>query len=280
MFQSTRPQRARLWGLAAVVHIGLVSIHAPAKGAIFFEYSSTLITYGFNPRARKGRDSSSRRAAVWLPLFQSTRPQRARPTSASAGAWRTCVSIHAPAKGATRCIGRWAGRALVSIHAPAKGATNDSSKKYEAYEFQSTRPQRARPVGADGILLNDQFQSTRPQRARLQSARPCATPASFNPRARKGRDWTPVDGTDKSYVSIHAPAKGATERIVRIDENLKVSIHAPAKGATFHVKQESESNKFQSTRPQRARPQLFQPLMPLLLFQSTRPQRARLLVRR
>ena len=36
----------------------------------------------------------------------------------------------------------------------------------------------------------------------------------------------------KSFVSIHAPAKGATETILSYVIFYKVSIHAPAKGAT------------------------------------------------
>ena len=58
---------------------GKVSIHAPVKGATFSwpEDSGTL--YGFNPRARKGRDYF-----VCNSIFQANR-----------------VSIHAPVKGAT-----------------------------------------------------------------------------------------------------------------------------------------------------------------------------------
>ena len=56
----------------------------------------------------------------------------------------------------------------VSIHAPARGATPDSCHKHVTFEFQSTRPQGARP-------------------GRMSSSEPAIC---FNPRARKGRDET------------------------------------------------------------------------------------------
>ena len=121
---------------------------------------------GFNPRARAGRDIGQRIRST-LMLFQSTRPRGARPAAASADPSRlvfqstrprgarpgllhparecTSVSIHAPARGATRSARgqKWAfcfnpraragrdqpnqrnvHRVLVSIHAPARGATS------------------------------------------------------------------------------------------------------------------------------------------------------------
>ena len=41
-----------------------------------------------------------------------------------------------------------------------------------------------------------------------------STSSSFNPRARMGRDIKTVLSTDNRYVSIHAPAWGATTREV------------------------------------------------------------------
>ena len=37
------------------------------------------------------------------------------------------------------------------------------------------------------------------------------TEASFNPRAREGRDVGPEEGALTAAVSIHAPVKGATQ---------------------------------------------------------------------
>ena len=56
--------------------------------------------------------------------------------------------------------------------------------------------------------------------------------SGFNPRARAGRDKTKVDYLRAAQVSIHAPARGATSRIIDESQELSVSIHAPARGAT------------------------------------------------
>ena len=98
-----------------------VSIHAPARGAtcgkLLFDilslfqstrprgarrYNNTANheTYGFNPRARAGRDGNR---LLYFSWFR--------------------VSIHAPARGATIISRRRHIHFLVSIHAPARGAT-------------------------------------------------------------------------------------------------------------------------------------------------------------
>ncbi len=79
--------------------------------------------------------------------------------------------------------------------------------------------------------------------------------ASFNPRAREGRDESCTDldvdltafqstrprgarrppipeFAQPSEVSIHAPARGATPKRVPLPQPCHVSIHAPARGAT------------------------------------------------
>ena len=55
------------------------------------------------------------------------------------------VSIHAPARGATLYLGLDDTRVTVSIHAPARGATVTGTIQRYVEEFQSTRPRGARP---------------------------------------------------------------------------------------------------------------------------------------
>ncbi len=57
---------------------------------------------------------------------------------------------------------------------------------------------------------------------------------------------------------------------------LDVSIHAPARGATEHMRGWSERRGFQSTRPRGARPTAWTTLTKRSPFQSTRPRGARL----
>ena len=60
---------------------------------------------------------------------------------------------------------------------------------------------------------------------------------------------------EKQDISIHAPAKGATQHAHRPKLACWISIHAPAKGATFDFGQHViVCQKFQSTHPRRVRP--------------------------
>jgi len=54
------------------------------------------------------------------------------------------VSIHAPARGATRRKAGIGGNLHVSIHAPARGATSIVARPVAGSLFQSTRPRGAR----------------------------------------------------------------------------------------------------------------------------------------
>ena len=152
-------------------------------------------------------------------------------------------------------------RSYVSIHAPARGATSWGSTFFGGDRmFQSTHPRGVRPEVRGSLTL----------------------PSSrFNPRTREGCDkgvWylpaglSPFQSTHprgvrppicwglrgRFWVSIHAPARGATmpwehqtgrymtfqsthPRGVRLggfDDDVilpEVSIHAPARGATFDI---------------------------------------------
>ena len=54
----------------------------------------------------------------------------------------------------------------------------------------------------------------------------------FNPRPREGGDPFWYNSTNLSFVSIHAPVKGATLERQGYITGTAVSIHAPVKGAT------------------------------------------------
>ena len=107
-------------------------------------------------------------------------------------------------------------RKFVSIHAPAWGAT----LRFDCgVAFYSCFNPRAR-VGRDDAVL-----------------KASRTLVGFNPRARVGRDALASGrGALRKYVSIHAPAWGATYRGRRLPPNqIQVSIHAPAWGATTYI---------------------------------------------
>ena len=255
-----------------------VSIHAPARGAtdatkvpfnrLLFQFTRPRgarrpargrrrrSTRGFNSRAREGRDLSSTDFVDAGQLCFNSRAREGRDAlvAVQAAADRL-VSIHAPARGATRtCRDRPAsprcfnsraregrdipvlcggsGRRSVSIHAPARGATR----------------RRWRSCWSSG-----RFNS----RAREGRDRPRTTPAAsiprFNSRAREGRDRSIGRGPDCSRVSIHAPARGATPLRGADPPLPSVSIHAPARGATYFNRLWTTMSWFQFTRPRGAR---------------------------
>ena len=171
-----------------------VSIHAPARGATRAAAFGTGAGRGFNPRAREGRDRSAAAMPSNPAPFQSTRPRGARPRHQRPARRRAAVSIHAPARGATpprptTPCGSWRfnpraregrDRGVVAFGSP----TN---------VFQSTRPRGARRMATEKMCCLSMFQSTRPRGARRCSVSLRRSgSASFNPRAREGRDAGPA----------------------------------------------------------------------------------------
>ena len=212
-FQSTRPCGARRRRCGAGSHAITVSIHAPVRGATRSCARVPSSSPRFNPRARAGRDRCS--------MSQSRAFGH--------------VSIHAPVRGATS-----SGRVCSRISrfqstrpCGARRLANASSRP--ADRFQSTRPCGARPEARRDPCTGRMFQSTRPCGARPSAtgASDCSACMCFNPRARAGRDAVSRERVTNctSDVSIHAPARGATELTTRICSRM-VSIHAPVRGAT------------------------------------------------
>ena len=209
LFQSTRPRGARPDGATGQTAAAVFQSTRP-RGARREPIGGQWPFPCFNPRAREGRDGArglqrtGQRVSIHAPARGATR---------YTGAWpvRRSVSIHAPARGATRVpvlrpAGRW-----VSIHAPARGATRFNRRHRRGHRVSIHAPAR----GATGRMaidgLKEVFQSTRPRGARL---------------AALGLVYEPV------RVSIHAPARGAT--------------CAPSRDLV-------SSKSFQSTRPRGAR---------------------------
>ena len=137
-------------------------------------------------------------------------------------------------------------RQAISIHAPAKGATKGNLPYVLLrLQFQSTLPRRERPATHHSPrIYRLKFQSTLPRRERLlhiwfKSSRL----DNFNPRSREGSDTYKNISWDSSNISIHAPAKGATQGITLAGVFFDISIHAPAKGATARQRQAHRGRK-------------------------------------
>ena len=193
-------------------------------------------------------------AASGLNSFQSTRPRGARHRRKHDELQRNDVSIHAPARGATKKHGEFLRSTLFQSTRP-RGARQrpqdhpanekgfnpraregrDSGvicQSFRSEGFQSTRPRGARRCQKARLTGFCRFQSTRPRGARRAATHGAGHGGSFNPRAREGRD----------------PA-------CRTDARLK--------------------SMFQSTRPRGARHRTRKERVVKLSFQSTRPRGAR-----
>ena len=145
---------------------------------------------------------------------------------------------------------------LISIHAPAKGATttfllyyciidNFNPRSREGSDLLYPSSHRVRIYfnprsreGSDRYLIFSNFvQVDFNPRSREGSDNAAATGGkillNFNPRSREGSDPDQTSYSPDPKISIHAPAKGATDNGFCGQILPDISIHAPAKGATY-----------------------------------------------
>ena len=80
--------------------------------------------------------------------------------------YASVVSIHAPTRGATIAYCTGTENVVVSIHAPTRGATSTPVLVPPAPQFQSTHPHGVRPVFKQHNPLEIPFQSTHPHGVR------------------------------------------------------------------------------------------------------------------
>ena len=164
MFQFTRPQGARL-ACRSAWRSGSCFNSRARKGRDREEACRAGETQGFNSRARKGRDMADPHGPI-----------------------TSCVSIHAPARGATKAGCVMSCCALFQFTRPQGARPLRRSPRYSVLRFNS-RARKGRDAVERQLVRVHQFQFTRPQGAR--------------PRIRQ-------DARAVKHVSIHAPARGAT----------------------------------------------------------------------
>ncbi len=104
-FQSTPPRGGRRPLTTLLRTWRRVSIHAPARGATRQGMLKLAEAEGFNPRPREGGDALGIDGCVISLEFQSTPPRGGRLHQQGYDADDVTVSIHAPARGATRADG-------------------------------------------------------------------------------------------------------------------------------------------------------------------------------
>ena len=208
-------------------HLPRVSIHAPARGATIGAHASVRRFRSTPPR---GGDLRIGRSYAGF----DPRPREGGDVDTSRSSCGADVSIHAPARGATR----WLATIVaddVSIHAPARGATGElAGCRSDSVSIHA--PARGATPAIRAVTVTRIVSIHAPARGATIDAAIDAVHAEdgFDPRPREGGDATSCVAVRIDAVSIHAPAKGATGAGPS-PHAIQVSIHAPAKGATNHA---------------------------------------------
>ena len=146
------------------------------------------------------------------------------------------ISIHAPAKGATllKCSSRSDGRDFNPRS--REGSDHDKGRcEGNGDDFNPRSREGSDPATPPSWKIQRDFNP----RSREGSDDPCPiwlyAGGHFNPRSREGSDHPWREKHFHPSISIHAPAKGATEYSAGKMCGDDISIHAPAKGATYCI---------------------------------------------
>ena len=254
IFQSTLPRRERQQLLWCISKLGVISIHAPAKGATGHAPCQSRISLDFNPRSREGSDT----LAQCTHIGQTDFNPRSREGSDALPRAPSFDRVH---------------------FNPRSREGSDPAPPVRLLHprvFQSTLPRRERlgnirfwimvanfnPRSREGsdqpvrscLKINQQFQSTLPRRERpplRRFADRCA--ADFNPRSREGSDHLcTVLACNKQYFNPRSREGSDTPTKIN-PQAVYISIHAPEKGATKDYELDGDYASFQSTLPRRER---------------------------
>ena len=211
-----------------------------------------------------------RSADTQVPLNFNSRPCGRGDTAVLQPTIGFCISIHAPAGGATwrvrRCRalnkfqftplreGRQPRRrrpihfAIISIHAPAGGATNPRVILTATTAYFNSRPcGRGDNIGNAYVIANNNISIHAPAGGATYGA------------------WALYF---VSIISIHAPAGGATHSRRPRQTQRKISIHAPAGGATVSRSSMFCQNVFQFTPLREGRQNPLSQYCPCIYFNS------------
>ncbi len=247
------PARGATTEQAECLQADAVSIHAPARGATGEAKTRTTAKAKFQSTRPRGARPNQPIPVSSPTTFQSTRPRGARPRQTTEDRAPLCFNPRAR-EGRDAFTSADLGQSIVSIHAPARGATKSGSSRRRMKSFQSTRPRGARP-GIDPNLLSESlFQSTRPRGARPGYGAVFDSPSEVSIHApARGATKAGTDAYDAVMFQSTRP-RGArqTYAVVPITRGefqstrprgarlmrsatlpeCHVSIHAPARGAT------------------------------------------------
>ena len=232
----------------------------------------------FNSRAREGRDLPAVMSARASSMFQFTRPRGARlrtPMETS------CISAWFQF---TRPRGARPGEqddlieiVCVSIHAPARGATPASPPSPGSSRFQFTRPRGARQTATAVFRVLGIVSIHAPARGATLSVQ-CRIGIlwRFNSRAREGRDWPPApEARSRPRFQFTRPRGARHWPGVNESQYATFQFTRPRGARLRNGRIEGKDEMFQFTRPRGARQQNFRQHDHHNRFQFTRPRGAR-----
>ena len=98
---------------------------------------------------------------------------------------------------------------VVPIHAPARGATTRPTRDFARFQVFNSRARRGATAYLVYLVLRNVFNSRAREGATLKKSKR-RNNKCFNSRAREGRDFLERPMHHMDFVSIHAPARGAT----------------------------------------------------------------------
>ena len=251
-FQFTRPQGARRAALATPMGINAFQFTRP-QGARHGRLGTQREPKRFNSRARKGRDRFHACAFRPSRCFNS-RARKGRDMRIPDYYFDLCVSIHAPARGATTATGPSTVPRVFQFTRP-QGARPTFAVAYPSFQSFNSRARKGRDMVKCHAEWRPEFQFTRPQGARLEPAvvEPRLFPFQFT-RPQGARHCLSRLSLAKMPVSIHAPARGATSAEDCSNHKTSCFNSRARKGRdTTCLKFRPISIRFQFTRPQGAR---------------------------
>ena len=189
----------------------------------------------FNPRTRTGCDITISMRIVSKSCFNP----RTRTGCDSAGALAKvieCVSIHAPARGAT--YGQQARLSRTSSFNPRTRTGCDIQRPAKQCGFYRFNPRTRTGCDSPKIVITTNytmFQSTHPHGVRHLAHSFIFFQICFNPRTRTGCDAVMREANDYLEVSIHAPARGATAWDLYLQADYVFQSTHPHGVRQFHV---------------------------------------------
>ena len=99
--------------------------------------------------------------------------------------------------------------------------------------FNPRSRERSDVTALGPVLIIIDFNPRSRERSDSSRVNLCLQSLHFNPRSRERSDYAGWNAIEIFYISIHAPARGATTDDEIQEQWCSISIHAPARGATI-----------------------------------------------